>query len=97
MRLTYSFECLPLAFADYKTDTVIQTSLRTELPSDTTCLIVAHRLQSVMDADKIVRPTPNIRSVKLIWFKMVLDAGRIVGDKTTMAHSCTDLCVKGRI
>jgi hypothetical protein len=34
-----------------------------------------------MDADKIVRPTPNIRSTKLIWFKMVLDAGRIVGDK----------------
>ncbi|KAJ6461033.1 multidrug resistance-associated ABC transporter [Mycena sanguinolenta] len=50
------------ALADYKTDAVIQTSLRTELPGDTTCLIVAHRLQSVMDADKI----------------MVLDAGRIV-------------------
>ncbi|KAJ7642966.1 P-loop containing nucleoside triphosphate hydrolase protein [Mycena polygramma] len=47
---------------DYKTDAVIQTSLREKLPSDTTCLIVAHRLQSVMDADKI----------------MVLDAGRIV-------------------
>ncbi|KAJ6564563.1 P-loop containing nucleoside triphosphate hydrolase protein [Mycena capillaripes] len=46
---------------DYETDAVIQTSLR-ELPSDTTSLIVAHRLQSVMDADKI----------------MVLDAGRIV-------------------
>ncbi|KAJ7670138.1 P-loop containing nucleoside triphosphate hydrolase protein, partial [Mycena polygramma] len=47
---------------DYKTDAVIQASLRNELPSDTTCLIVAHRLQSVMDADKI----------------MVLDAGKIV-------------------
>ncbi|KAF8218227.1 hypothetical protein K438DRAFT_1925383 [Mycena galopus ATCC 62051] len=47
---------------DYKTDAVIQSSLRTKLPRDTTCLIVAHRLQSVMDADKI----------------MVLEAGRIV-------------------
>ncbi|KAJ7071468.1 hypothetical protein C8F01DRAFT_1317436 [Mycena amicta] len=47
---------------DYKTDTIIQSSLRNELPKDTTLVTVAHRLQTIMDADKI----------------MVLDAGRIV-------------------
>ncbi|KAF7304266.1 hypothetical protein HMN09_00827900 [Mycena chlorophos] len=47
---------------DYKTDNAIQTSLRTELPKDTTVITIAHRLQSVMDADKI----------------MVLDAGNLV-------------------
>ncbi|KAJ7283151.1 hypothetical protein C8J57DRAFT_1498229 [Mycena rebaudengoi] len=47
---------------DYKTDAIIQTSLREELPSDVSLITVAHRLQTIMDADKI----------------MVLDAGRIV-------------------
>ncbi|KAI0782172.1 multidrug resistance-associated ABC transporter [Abortiporus biennis] len=47
---------------DYKTDNIIQTSLRKELNKDVTLLTVAHRLQTVMDADKI----------------MVLDSGRIV-------------------
>ena len=47
---------------DYKTDTIIQSSLRKELGSDVTLLIVAHRLQTIMDASKI----------------MVLDAGKIV-------------------
>ncbi|KAJ7668054.1 multidrug resistance-associated ABC transporter [Mycena rosella] len=47
---------------DYKTDTIIQNSLRRELQDDVSVITVAHRLQSVMDADKI----------------MVLDAGHIV-------------------
>ncbi|KZP30958.1 P-loop containing nucleoside triphosphate hydrolase protein [Athelia psychrophila] len=46
---------------DYKTDSVIQTSLRNELGPDVTLITVAHRLQTIMDADRI----------------MVLDAGRI--------------------
>ncbi|KAJ7145004.1 multidrug resistance-associated ABC transporter [Mycena crocata] len=47
---------------DYETDKVIQESLRTELGKDVTLLTVAHRLRSIMDADRI----------------MVLDAGNIV-------------------
>ncbi|KAF8845471.1 hypothetical protein BDN67DRAFT_993677 [Paxillus ammoniavirescens] len=45
---------------DYKTDTAIQSSLRHEM-HNVTQIIIAHRLQSIIDADKI----------------MVLDAGRI--------------------
>lgn len=40
---------------DYATDTVIQKSLRSELGGDVTILTVAHRLQTIMDSDKIVR------------------------------------------
>ena len=41
---------------DYETDTIIQTSLRTELGKDVTLFTVAHRLQTIMDSDKIVSP-----------------------------------------
>uniref|UniRef100_A0A0W0FN82 P-loop containing nucleoside triphosphate hydrolase protein n=1 Tax=Moniliophthora roreri TaxID=221103 RepID=A0A0W0FN82_MONRR len=47
---------------DYETDTVIQQSLRHELSGDVTVITIAHRLQTIMDADRI----------------MVLDAGEIV-------------------
>ncbi|KAI9449921.1 hypothetical protein BJY52DRAFT_1227472 [Lactarius psammicola] len=47
---------------DYKTDMIIQTSLRNELKEDVTLITVAHRLQTIIEADKV----------------MVLDAGRIV-------------------
>ncbi|KAF8172921.1 P-loop containing nucleoside triphosphate hydrolase protein [Mycena galopus ATCC 62051] len=46
---------------DYKTDSIIQNSLRQELGEDVSLIAVAHRLQTIMDTDKI----------------MVLDAGRI--------------------
>ncbi|KAJ7436833.1 P-loop containing nucleoside triphosphate hydrolase protein [Mycena latifolia] len=47
---------------DYKTDAIIQTSLRNELKSDVTVITIAHRLETILDSDKI----------------MVLDEGRIV-------------------
>ncbi|TDL13954.1 hypothetical protein BD410DRAFT_757430 [Rickenella mellea] len=47
---------------DYETDTIIQKSLREELKGDVTLITVAHRLQTIMDADKI----------------LVLDAGKVL-------------------
>jgi hypothetical protein len=43
-------------FVDHKTDSVIQSTMRNELGTDVTILTVAHRLQTIMDADKIVCP-----------------------------------------
>ena len=39
---------------DYQTDSIIQTSLRNEIGKGVTLLTVAHRLQTIMDSDKIV-------------------------------------------
>lgn len=44
---------------DYKTDAAIQKSLRTELSKDTSVITIAHRLQTIMDSDKIVRSDLN--------------------------------------
>jgi ABC-type multidrug transport system fused ATPase/permease subunit len=66
---------------DYETDTVIQTSLRKELKSDMTVLIIAHRLQTIMDADKIVRilsrcvlPACILTAISTRWFSMQADS-----------------------
>ncbi|KAH8108770.1 GM23954 [Phellopilus nigrolimitatus] len=50
------------AAIDYDTDAAIQKTLRTEFSKDTTFITIAHRLQIIMDYDKI----------------MVLDAGKLV-------------------
>jgi ABC-type transport system involved in cytochrome bd biosynthesis fused ATPase/permease subunit len=39
---------------DHETDNIIQNTLRRELGSDVTVLTIAHRLQTIIDADKIV-------------------------------------------
>ena len=60
--LSYSNPILNVLITDYETDAVIQESLRNELKTDVTVITVAHRLQTIMDSDKIVRMTPAARS-----------------------------------
>lgn len=47
-------------FSDYDTDVAIQKTLRTEFSHDTTILTIAHRLQTIIDYDKIVRFYPYL-------------------------------------
>ena len=39
---------------------MIQKTLRQQLGPDVTVITVAHRLQTIMDADKIVRPSESL-------------------------------------
>jgi hypothetical protein len=45
---------------DYTTDAIIQSTLRGQLGDDVTVITIAHRLQTIMDADKIVRFSPSV-------------------------------------
>jgi ABC-type transport system involved in Fe-S cluster assembly fused permease/ATPase subunit len=40
---------------DHETDQLIQETLRTQVGKDVSVLIVAHRLKTIIDTDKIVR------------------------------------------
>jgi ABC-type multidrug transport system fused ATPase/permease subunit len=48
---------------DYATDHAIQESLRTEF-KEATVITVAHRLQTIMQSDKIVRRHALLKGVK---------------------------------
>jgi ABC-type multidrug transport system fused ATPase/permease subunit len=76
---TYSIKLLT-SDVDYETDAIIQSSLRTELKKDVTVITVAHRLQTVMDSDKIVSVLFSCASSVLTdgYYQMVLDAGKLV-------------------
>jgi ABC-type multidrug transport system fused ATPase/permease subunit len=74
--------------SDYETDALIQKALRKTISADTTIITIAHRLQTIMDADKIVRP--NYIGFCFILstdpgLQLVLDAGRIVEFDTPKA------------
>jgi ABC-type transport system involved in Fe-S cluster assembly fused permease/ATPase subunit len=56
LAVSFSTTDCPFVPKDHKTDSVIQSSLRHELGGDVTLITVAHRLQTIMDADKIVSP-----------------------------------------
>lgn len=51
----YSSLPIPRVCVDYDADAAIQRALRSEFGNDTSFIIIAHRLQTIMDSDKIVR------------------------------------------
>ena len=44
---------------DYKTDAIIQSTLRSQFDKNVSVITIAHRLQTIMDADKIVCSSSN--------------------------------------
>ena len=67
---------------DYKTDNIIQESLRQNLKNDVTLITIAHRLQTIMDADKIVSEHLSSGTrCSCVRLQLVLDAGRIVSGR----------------
>ena len=67
-------------FVDHETDAVIQASLRKEFRCDVTVITVAHRLQTIMDSDKVVCFEYVLHNFMVLirMFQMVLDAGHLV-------------------
>ena len=80
--------------ADYETDAIIQKSLRTELGKDVTLLTVAHRLQTIMDSDKIVSHCRFVASGRADVFRFRADGprGRTYRESTQWQPfvSCSD-------
>lgn len=63
-------------FSDYATDVAIQNALRTEFDKDTTFITVAHRLQTIMDYDKIVGFSPTLMCSVSVYDYFQLDGAR---------------------
>lgn len=67
---------------DYQIDSIIQSSLRTGLGKDVTVLTIAHRLQTIMDYDKIVRViSPILLPVLTLpfrWYLMPGDSSNLI-------------------
>jgi len=71
LTLTFSYLCHwydiagPLVYdinsvsLDYKTDAIIQSTLRSQFDKNVSVITIAHRLQTIMDADKIVCSSSN--------------------------------------